>query len=857
MTQAPQALTGVRVLEIGAGFATPFAARLLGDFGADVVKIENARSGDPTRASGPRLAPDSDRGGLFEYLNWNKRSVALDSSERPELMRLIAAADILLVGDGLELLRRWELDVESLRAAHPTLIVTTVSAFGIDGPYRDWAASDLVAQAMGGLMAISGRADREPLKRGLRQTSYTTGLTVAYSSLGAYYARLRSQQGAHIDVAVMEVIASELILNCPSYAFMGAIQGRRPASKDPFAGEPLPCRDGYVTVQTNTWTTLPMFAELLGEPRLASGLFDTRTKRSTNAADLVDVLTGALSRWNGRDLFEKASEAGMLAGFVQDAAQLLQCPQLDARDVFHTVEGSTGPLGRWRLPARVARLSRTPSRVRLSAPSLGEHRGPVWTEPPVRRADRSKPLPGWPAPPHSDDQPGPLQGLRVVDLSTVVAVPLLGAMLRDLGADVIKIEAPDRLDQGRGPAFGPLFDNDPKDEPWNRSGSFQSLNRGKRGMTLDLRRPEGRDVLLELVASADILLENFTPRVMRGWGLTYEALAQINPRLVMLSNTGYGATGPWSTYKAQGTTLDATMGVGQYGGYVSDKPTKIGQSYPDFMACWAGLTALFAALVHRTDSGMGQHVDIGMYQLGASMVPEAFVAVQAGEPDFGRTGNADLDVLFSDVVPAAGADRWLTVSVPDEAAWRGLAAVVPGVPLNPEDIPAARVALRSWAARQDALAAAEELQMAGVPAGPVLDARDLLLDEHLLARGFYEEHDFTECYGPEVGPTPVLSRGFRWRADWAHVGIRGHGPRFGSNNDEVLAGLGLDGTARADLRASGVVVDRPVSPPDLPPADVRETLSSGYYREVDPDFRARLRAVRSAARVEELVGPEA
>jgi crotonobetainyl-CoA:carnitine CoA-transferase CaiB-like acyl-CoA transferase len=848
------ALDDVRVLEIGEGYAAPFATRLMADLGADVVKVEDAaRGGDPVRGEGPRLAPGSERGGLFEYLNWNKRSVALTGSDpdREELDRLVAAADIVVVGDRLELLERWRISPAELRRRHPQLVVVTVSAFGAWGPYRDFRGSDLVLQAMGGLMAFSGLSDREPLKRGLRQTCYTAALTASYAGLGAYYARLRSGQGARVDVSIMEAIASELILNCPSYAFMGAIQGRRPASKDPFAGEPIACKDGYVTVQTNTWITLPMFGELLGDDRLADERFDSRTKRSDNADQLVEVLEDVLSRWAGRDLFEQASQRGMLSGFVQDARQLLACPHLAARGVFHTVPGSDGPLGPWRLPAVLAQLSRTPATVRSSAPALGEYGGaPVWSEPRPAAGEPNAPRPGWPAPPEDTTPRGPLHGLRVLDLSTVVAVPLLGAMLRDLGADVIKVEAPDRLDQGRGPAFGPLFHNETADEPWNRSGSFQSLNRGKRAIALDARTPEGREVLLQLTAGADILLENFTPRVLRGWGLTYDVLAERNPGLIMLSNTGYGATGPWSSFKAQGTTLEATMGVGSYCGYRGDKPTKVGQSYPDFIACWTGLTSLFAALVERTRSGLGQHLDLGMYQLGPAMIPEAFVSANAGLLDPGRTGNEDLDALVSGVVPAAGEDRWLAFSVADPAAWRALAALVPGVPgLSdesdaPEEAAAVVAAVAAWAADQEPMAAAERLQAVGVAAGRVNDARDLLLDRHLLERGLYEDHDYTESYGPEIGVVPVLGRGFRWQADWAHVGIRGHGPRFGSGNDEVLAGIGYDDEQRAALRARGVLVDVPVDPPALPPSNLASAVASGYYREIDPDFADRLRRGR-------------
>jgi formyl-CoA transferase len=653
-------------------------------------------------------------------------------------------------------------------------------------------------------------------------------------------------------VAAVETVAAELILNAPTYAFMGAVQSRRPGSKDPFTGEPIAVKDGYAAVQTNAWTTLAMFAELLDEPRLAEERFDNQAKRIANAQDLTQIVTDALGRVTGRELLERASAAGMLAGFAQTAAQLLDCPQLVERGAFVELEADAGALGPWRMPVLLSRMSRTPATVRHRAPALGEHNGRVWLDEGPPRA--SSPAPASPRtspsrPARPAGRPGPLAGLRVVDLSSVVAAPLVGGMLCDLGADVIKVEAPARLDQGRGPVFGPLFNNEPGDEPWNRSGSFQSLNRGKRSISLDLKHERGREILRQLIASADILLENFTPRVMRGWGLTYESLAAQNPGLIMFSNTGYGSTGPWSSFKAQGTSLEVTMGVGTYSGYPGEKPTKIGQSYPDFIAAWAGLTAVMAALVSRRETGLGQWIDCGMYELGTAMIPEAFIAVQAGRPDYERRGNEDLGGLFSGVFRAAGEDRWVAVSIPDEKTWAALRAVVPGLPDTPpgdSDRDAAAAALRQWLAPRDALAAATRLQGCGVPAAPVNNARDLLFDPHLFARGMYEDCD----YGDDVGVVPILSRGFRWNASRAHVGVRGPGPRFAAHNDEVLGELGVAPGERERLRREGILVDRPIKLPVLAPADVAANLRNHIYSEVDHDYRQRIRTGRARLVVE-------
>ena len=168
------------------------------------------------------------------------------------------------------------------------------------------------------------------------------------------------------------------------------------------------------------------------------------------------------------------------------------------------------------------------------------------------------------------------------------------------------------------------------------------MNRGKRSVTLDLAQEEGRAVLRDLLADTDVLLDNFTPRVLRGWGMTADALHAAYPSLVTLSNTGYGGTGPWAAFRAQGTSLEATMGLSHLSGYAGGAPSRVGQSYPDFVACWSGLTALLAALLHRERTGEGQHIDLGMYQLGAVVMPEALLRLQADGTELTRNGNADL-----------------------------------------------------------------------------------------------------------------------------------------------------------------------------------------------------------------------
>ena len=676
MSEEPRALEGVVILELGHGIAGPYATRLLADLGADVIKVEKPGGGDFARALEPLMRDDAgvECSALFEYLNWNKRSVALDLGDPQALEQvrlLVGRAAIVIESFRPGRLERWGLGAAAMRALNPSLVVTSVSSFGATGAYRDWLGSDLVFQAMGGVAQISGTSDREPLKRGLRQSLYCAGINAAYASLAGYLAALRSGAGVHIDLAIRECPASELVLNESFYFCMGAVQGRRPPMRDPLGGplgggDPLPAADGHIALQVSPHVTAARLAELLEEPRLAAPRFANSEGRAANAQALLEILSARLANENARDFFERACGEGALCGIVQGAAELLECQQLRERAVFRTVPG----LGALRFPVVLAELSRTPVSIRRRAPRLGEHSEEILAELAVPR-----PAGGGPGMDASSGRP--LAGVRVLDLSYVFAAPYIGALLADLGAEVIKVEAPHRLDQTRS-GFSPFFENEPGEESWDRAGAFHVVNRGKRSLSLDLSTPRGREMLRALVSRSDVLLENYTPRVMRGWGVTYAELAALNPRLIMLSNTGFGSRGPWAGFRAQGTTLEATMGLSRYAGYLDGPPSKVGQSYPDFLACWSGLLAVLAALVYRERTGEGQWIDLGMYQLGVSVMPEPLLRHQLTGEDVARGGSGEPDAVFSGVFRALGEDHWLAVTALSEAQLEALRRVVGG-----------------------------------------------------------------------------------------------------------------------------------------------------------------------------------
>ena len=827
------ALQGVRVLDLSQGIAGPMAARILGDFGADVVKVEPP-DGDPARTWAPLLpeGPPAERSLLFAYLNWNKRGITLDieSAEgRRELEALVRTSDIVVESFRPGALARLGLSPRQMLAWNPRLVVTSVSDFGQEGPYAQYIASDLVHQAMSGIMQISGQSDRPPLKHGLNQAYFCGALNAAYATLAAHAAAEQDGIGDHVDLSVQECLVSELVTCETYYTFMGAIQGRRLPVQDPYSGAPIPTRRGYLSFQAGGAMPAETFADLFHNEALRDAKFTSNRRRSEHVAEVRALVAESVKDRDAKDIFVEGAGKRLLMGFVQTAPDLLACEQLADRAFFVAVEH---PGGRsFRYPGELARLSATPTSVRRRAPMLGEHTQEVLAALPAK-APQVAPSAGTPR--------LPLEGLRVLDMATVIAVPYMAALLSDLGAEVIKIESPKKLDPTRQGVLTTYLDNDPRVDGINRSGMFQVVNRGKRSLVLDMAQEEAKTVFRELVARADIVVDNFTPRVMASWGLDPTELLKINPRLICLSNTGYGATGPWRNFPSQGTTLEATMGIAAYTGYRGDKPWKVGQSYPDFTACWTGLAALFAALRHVRRTGQGQWIDLGMYQVGAAMIPEALLQVQLDGSEPQRIGNEHELHVPSDAYPCAGEDRWVALTVETDAQWRILATMMGAEGFTTAAERQTRrdevnALVARWVRGQDAWELTRKLQAAGIACGPVMNNRDLLLDEHLRSRGFHER----VALPPPMGVRPIMGR--PWKLANRQVRIRKPAPRYGEDGAAVLRDvLGTDKARIASLFASKAVCSEPAVNKPFDAMGLAELQRLKAIHAVDPDYRRKL-----------------
>jgi crotonobetainyl-CoA:carnitine CoA-transferase CaiB-like acyl-CoA transferase len=445
----------------------------------------------------------------------------------------------------------------------------------------------------------------------------------------------------------------------------------------------------------------------------------------------------------------------------------------------------------------------------------------------------------------------PLEGIRVIDSSYVFAGPYCTGMLCDLGAEVIKIEGPSRSDFTRGGAFsGMLPDNIRGEDPWNRTSTFNLANRGKKSLVVDLAKKEGREVFIDLLKVSDVLVENFTPRVMRGWGLDWPNMKNINPNLIMISNTGYGRGGPYSAYPAQATTQEATHGTAAVTGYRGGEPSKAGQSFVDFLAAWSLASAALLGLRFRRRFGRGLWADIGMYQLGCYQVGEYMLDWLANGRSATRIGDRHHQFAPQGCYRCAGQDAWCVLSVRDDDEWAALCGLLGRYELV-NDARFATVAarhanhdaideiIRSWTATVNKMEAMERLQAAGIPAGAVLDGRDMHFDPQFKARGLLENIEFPLERKMGAKYRPVVGR--PWRFSATSPAVRGPAPMFGQHNRHVLVDiLGYDEARYQALESAGIIAGRPVKPREAPDMKLEDRVRLGRLAYWDRDYKARL-----------------
>jgi crotonobetainyl-CoA:carnitine CoA-transferase CaiB-like acyl-CoA transferase len=397
----------------------------------------------------------------------------------------------------------------------------------------------------------------------------------------------------------------------------------------------------------------------------------------------------------------------------------------------------------------------------------------------------------------------PLDGVKVLDLGWTWAGPFAGMILTDLGADVIKVESGRRIDVLRWSGAFADFVRDPE-----RSGYHNSCNRGKRSVTLDLKDPDARALVLGLAEWADVAIENFSPGVLPGLRLGWEQLSSVNPRLVMLSLSAYGSTGPESDYIAYGDHLMYASGMTSVTGHPDDPPTPIGTFYGDPVAGIYGALAVLAALAERDLTGQGRHLELAQIEALVSMIPGPLMSASIGAP-VPRSVDKSPDMAPHGFYRCAGDDTWVAVAVEDDRRWAAMRAILRDAGHSPPDWDtlASRKAseadldavVGSWTAHLSPWQVTTSCQAVGIAAYPMMNAPRLAWDRHLHERNFFEwvEH-------PVTGPGPVP--GVLFRVGDGGARVRGPAPLIGQHNEEIFRDLlGLSEDRYRELLHSGAI----------------------------------------------------
>jgi crotonobetainyl-CoA:carnitine CoA-transferase CaiB-like acyl-CoA transferase len=747
-----RALDGLRVVEIADEISGPYCGKLLADLGADVTKVE-ASQGDPLRWWGPFPGGhlDPDRAGLYEYLNAGKRGATLD-----EARDLLADADVLIDGHG-----RHTVPPES------SLVAVRITDFGQHGPLRDRVATPLTMQAISGW--ISARdPDRPPVQAGARIAEYVAG---GYAALGALTALRVAPAGqvTEVDVSVLEALLSTLPYPMMMFERMRALGLPTNVRQAPMLGV-VRAADGWVGINCLTGQHWLDVCDMLGLPEYGEQQFAIMMG-GPERAEFYAAAQPWLDERTVADIVELSQALRIPAAPVADGADVLDSPQYAERGFF--VEGG-GKDWSFRQPGPPFRLSKTPAGQAWPSPDRPRrHSGPV------------------------ADPAMPFAGLKVLDLSTFWAGGYLTCYLGAFGADVVKLESIQRPDGFRYSGAQPF-----EGEDWyERSPLWQATNLNKRDITLDLSSSRGLELARRLAGQADVVVENYSPRVVEQFGLDYDSLVTLRPDIIAVRMPGFGLDGPWRDYVGWALNIEQVSGMTAATGYPQGPPCNVQGPADPIVGVHAGV-ALLAALEHRRHTGEGQLIEVAQIEVGAAVTAEPVIDYSMNGVVRPREGNRRRGVRQG-VYPTDGDDAWVALTVRDDSDCARLADAM-GRDGLPTDHDAFDEAVTVWTRTRTAAEVVAALQRRGLPAEEVTKPERMYDLPGLDVRGFYEEFDHPvtgrhRYPGWPLRISPGPARHHRFSA-----------PTLGQHNDAILGRLGLSLDELDALRGDQVIGDRPM-----------------------------------------------
>lgn len=780
-------LGSLRVLELSSGIAGGYAGKLFADAGADVVKVEPP-AGDPLRAlvcSEPGAPPaDGHDGALFRYLAAGKRSV-VGALGDPDVQHLVAGSDVVI---------ERELTDGALGTllGDPGLVVISLTPYGRAGPWAGRPGNEFTAQAECGSTGSRGTADRPPVAAGGWIGEWAAGAFGAATAMVALRDGPRSAgDGAvHVDVSMAEVLS--ICTNL--YADLMMAMLGRPTIPGPARSVEFPSiertADGWVAFNTNSAQMLQDFLVMVGRDDLAG---DPQLRSNPDKVEDLRKSTGAwCAERSTEEIIELASLLRIPVAPVGNGANLPGFEQLAARGVF-----VPAPDGTFLQPRPPYRITGCQIGTTAPSPSIGADTGAVEAHVRTSRTGR----PGG----------APLEGLRVLDLTCWWAGPAATQLLGAFGADVVHVEAVQRMDGMRAAATLPFAGTE---QWWERSSFFLSINVNKRDITLDLDDPRGAALIGQLVRWADVVVDNYTPRVLERFGLDWEGVHAANPAAVMLRMPAFGLDGPWRDRPGFAQTIEAMSGLAWMTGH-PDGPMLLPRGPADPIGAAHGAFALLLALQHAEATGSGVLIEAPLLESALNVAAIPVIEHSAYGQGPTRMGNRSAAAAPQGVYACRGEEQWIALSVVTDDQWQALAGALGATDLADDPALAHHAGrqrghdhidarITAWASQLDPDAAVSALVQAGVPAGHLVDHRRISEHPHMAARGFFEtvEH-------PVVGAQKVFSLPLRYRGIDRFV--RTPAPTLGQHNHEVLGDLlGLDDAELAKLEADHVIGTAPL-----------------------------------------------
>jgi len=774
------ALGELRVLEIGGGVAAAYATKLLADLGADVCKVEPP-DGDPLRADL-----------LFRFLNGGKRSAVVELASGPGrawLADAVADADLIVESLGARGLERMGIDVGRLRIEAPGLGLVRISDFGQRGPYAGLPMSRLTLQATAGWVSAHGLVGQDPVQVGGHIHELTAGAFAAAAALTAVRASVRRGEPVDVDLSVQECLVGTLAYpNLVMQDMLGA--GLAPPQARHF---PLPgiqrCRDGWVGINALTGQHFLDACTMLGVEE-----FGERQQELAAGGPLLDEFFARIQPWlderDAQDIVELSQAFRVPAAPVGDGPMMLEYAQFRDRPFFVEEDGAI-------MPGPPYRLSATPATRRGRAPAVGDLG--------VRALPRGVRVGGPVAPGDL-----PFADLRVLDLGSFWAGPYCTMYLGAFGADVVKIESTRRPDGFRFSGAVPEMGAD-----WyERGGVFAGTNLDKRDLTLELSTEKGRELLVHLVATADVVLENYSARVVEQFGIGYEELRVAKPDLIMVRMPGFGLEGPWRDYVGWAMVIEQAAGMASVTG-PPERPMHPGGLADPVIGMHAAV-AVQAALAHRERTGEGQLIEVAQLETGSNLTAELVLDWSVRRESPAREGNRDVRMAPQGVYPCRGdgpIPEWVAVSVQNDEQWKALAsaagrqdwvadpglAVLAGRRTRHDELDEG---ISAWSRSRLPAEVVAALRPAGLPVAHVLAVPRMYDDPQLVARGYYQELDHSRTGTRRYPGWPVQ---FSFVSEHHRRGA----PTLGEHNHEILTGeLGLSDEEVEVLARDGVIGDR-------------------------------------------------